>query len=92
MITLDQKVRVHPDVVDTRISDDEIALLQLESKNYFSLNTTAVRIWESLKEGMSLRDACRRLQDEFDVATEQAESSVIELVDELARQGLVEVD
>jgi len=92
MITLEQEVRLHPDVVDTRISDDEIALLQLESKNYFSLNLTGARIWEFLKEGLSLREACQRLQDEFDVEAEQAESSVVELVEELLRQGLVQVD
>ena len=92
MITLKQKVRVHPDVVDTRISDDEMALLQLQSKNYFSLNLTGVRIWESLKEELSLRDTSQRLRDEFDVDAEQAESSVIELVDELLHHGLVELD
>lgn len=92
MITLDQKVTVHPQVVDTQISDEEVALLQLESKNYFSLNVTGVRIWQTLKKGGGLRDACLRLQSEFDVDAAQAERSVIELIEQLLDHGLVELN
>lgn len=90
MLTWDQRLQPHPEVVDTEIGADEIALLHLETKHYFSLNLTGVRIWRAMQEGLSLREIARRLQDEFDVDAKQAERSVLGLLDELARHGLVE--
>ena len=51
MTTLDQKLRLHPDVVDTKLDEDEIVLLHLKSKLYYSLNLTGGRIWQGLKDG-----------------------------------------
>ena len=91
MFKLEQTVRPHPEVVDTEISAEEVALLHLESKVYFSLNLTGARIWQSLKEGLSLKEVCQRLQDEFDVDAERAERSVLGLVEELLGQNLVQI-
>ena len=77
-----------PDVVDTEIDADQLALLHLGTKTYFSLNQTGARIWHDLKQGLSLEDISLRLQQEFDVDAEQAQKSVEQLVDELTRNGL----
>lgn len=92
MSKLEQKVRPHSEVVDTAISEEEVALLHLENKNYFSLNVTGARIWEGLKSGLGLEQICQSLQKEFDVSAEHAERSVLELVEELSRQNLVDID
>jgi hypothetical protein len=34
MITLDQKVRIHPEVVDTELGEGKVVLFNLESKTY----------------------------------------------------------
>ena len=91
MTTLDQKLRLHPDVVDTTLDDDEIVLLHLKSKLYFSLNLTGGRIWQGIKEDLTLKEISARLQTEFAVEAEQANRSVLALVDELSQQQLVEV-
>lgn len=88
MNNLDQKIRLHPEVVDTELDDGEMVLLHLESKMYFSLNPTGERIWQGLKEGLSLRDISRRLQEEFDVDPDAADRSVLDLVNELCEQKL----
>ena len=88
--SLDQKVRPHPDAVDTELDGDEVALLHLESKSYYSLNVTGMRIWQGLKEGLSLRDISRRLQQEFQVEAEAADRSILDLVANLAEQNLVQ--
>jgi hypothetical protein len=75
-------------VVDTEIDEGEVALLHLGTRTYFSLNRTAGRIWSHLKQGLSLKDASRRLQEEFDVDPAQADRSVDRLVDELVRNHL----
>jgi hypothetical protein len=89
---LEQKVRPHPEVVDTKLDDGEIVLLHLESKMYYSLNVAGERIWQGLKDGMSLEEISTRLQDEFDVDQQTADSSIVELVNELCQARLAEID
>jgi len=91
MTTLDDKVRPNAQVVDTKLDDGEVVLLHLDSKSYFSLNVTGERIWQGLKQGLSLREISQRLQAEFDVDEARADSSVVELVDELTQQKLVQL-
>jgi hypothetical protein len=81
-------VQADPDVVDTALDGGEMALLHMGTRTYFSLNPTGARIWQGLKQGLSLHDVSRRLQEEFDVDAERAERSVARLVDELVRHQL----
>jgi hypothetical protein len=92
MSNLDQKIRLHPEVVDTKLDEGEVVLLHLESKTYYSLNPTGERIWHGLKEGLSLRNISQRLQEEFDVDEENASRSVLDLVNELCEQKLAQPD
>ncbi len=89
MITLEQHLRPHPDVVDTELDGEETVVLHLDSKLYFSLNPTGTRIWQGLKSGLSLHDISERLQECFAVDAADAERCVIALVEELAEQRLV---
>jgi hypothetical protein len=91
MKTLDDKVRPHGQVVDTKLDDGEVVLLHLDSKTYFSLNVTGERIWQGLKQGLSLREISQRLQAEFDVDAEKADTSVLELINDLSEQKLVQI-
>jgi hypothetical protein len=91
MTTLDDKFRPNAQVVDTKLDDGEVVLLHLDSKSYFSLNVTGERIWQGLKQGLSLREISQRLQAEFDVDEAGADSSVVELIDELTQQKLVQL-
>ena len=89
MVTLTHKVHPHPDVVDTELEGQETVLLHLESKRYFSLNPTGTRIWRGLRQELNLHEISGRLQEEFVVEPEQADGSVLALVDELCRHQLV---
>ena len=91
MITLHDRVRPNADVVDTELAEQEMVLLHLGTKLYFSLNPTGSRIWKGLKRCSSLEAISRQLQDEFDVDAEQAAAGVVSLVTELEREGLVVV-
>ena len=82
-------VQVNPDVVDTELDGSETVLLHLQSKVYFSLNATGTHIWHELKRGSSVADISRRLQETFDVDAAQAETSVLALIVDLERHGLV---
>ncbi len=88
--TLEQRVRPHPEVVDTKLDEGEVVLLHLESKTYYSLNLTGQRIWQGLKHGLTLMEVSRQLQEEFEVDAEQADRSVLDLVNELCQQNLAQ--
>jgi hypothetical protein len=90
MIGLTQQVHPHPDVVDTELDMGEMVLLHLETKTYYSLNVTGTRIWQGMKQGLSLQAISQRLQDVFDVDAARADGSVLALVDELLQQQLVQ--
>jgi Coenzyme PQQ synthesis protein D (PqqD) len=90
MIALEQRVRPHPQVVDTELEEGEVVLLHLESKIYYSLNLTGRKIWQGLKDGLPLKGISRRLQEEFDVDAERADKSVLDLVNDLCLQKLAE--
>jgi hypothetical protein len=89
MMTFNQHLRVHPEVVDTPLKDQETVLLHLHSKLYYSLNATGTRIWQGLKQGLTHAEISQRLQAEFTVDAERADRSVLSLVNELCEHQLV---
>ena len=89
-LALDQRMRPHPDVVDTDLDDGETALLHLETRTYFSLNATGSRIWRGLKAGLSLAEVSRRLEQEFQIDAEGARRSVLRVASELADARLAQ--
>jgi hypothetical protein len=91
MLTLEQRVTPHAAVIDAELQDGEAVLLQLDSKSYYSLNLTGVRIWQAIKAGLPLADVSRRLQAEFEVSETDADTSVLALVNELLNHQLVHV-
>lgn len=90
IMSLAQRFRPHPEVVDTELEGQQVVLLHLESMRYYSLNLTGMRIWQGLKQGLSLQEISGRLQAEFEVEADRAERSVVALVDELCQQQLVQ--
>jgi hypothetical protein len=85
---LDEKIRTHTQVVDTKLDDGEVVLLHLESKMYYSLNPTGERIWRGIKEQLTLGEISQLLQEEFEVDEDTADRSVLDFVQELCEQNL----
>jgi hypothetical protein len=91
MMTLDQSVRPHPEVVDTELEADETVLLHLEHTTYYSLNSTGTCIWQGIKAGLTLQGISQHLQERFAVVADHADRSVLTFVHALVLQQLVEV-
>ena len=89
MIKLDQTVKPHPEVVCTDLGGKEAVLLHLDTKKYYSLNQTGLRIWQILSDGHTPAYVVEQLQDEFEVTAEKARESVIELMNELIAEKLL---
>ena len=91
MVTIENKARPNSDVILTELANNEAVLLHLDSKLYFSLNETGLRIWKLLTEGADMREISERLHGEFDVSIGQAQQSVLRLANQLQAERLIDV-
>ena len=71
--------------------DDEIAMLDEQSGNYFTLNSVASKIWKILEEPTSLTDLIRQLIKVYEVDSKQCEQEVVQFLSELAEHNLIEI-
>jgi hypothetical protein len=66
-------------------------LVHLKTNQIFELNTTGLRVWELLGEGLEFEEVVGLLGSEFDVDLEQLRREVTDLVSMLRREGLLDV-
>ena len=78
------------DVVFTRLDDGEAVLLDLQTKQYYTLNETGTQIWDQFKKQHSLDEIAAALTETFDVGQEAAKEHVVAFLEELHREGLVQ--
>ena len=84
-------VSLSEDVVFTRFeSDSDGVLLNLTTKNYYTLNETAAFIWSRLEGGSALDAIPEELVEHYEIAAAEARVSVWELVSDLEKEGLVQ--
>jgi hypothetical protein len=72
-----------------RTVGEEIMLLDLASGTYFGLDGVGGRFWQLLEEGLSGVEARDTMLDEFEVAVEQIDADLNDLVAQLADKGLI---
>lgn len=71
--------------------DDQVAILNMQSAQYFGLDDVGSVIWAELAEGRTVRDICATIVDQFEIDDTQCELDVIEFLDKLIEAGLVEI-
>ena len=81
----------NPSVVCTEL-DDGAVLLNLDTKYYFNLNETGLRIWQTLEESQNLTEIAEKLSIEYAVEVERAKASVVKLMEDLVKNGLIVSD
>ena len=68
----------------------EMVLLDLESGQYFGLDTVGARIWELLsKRPHSLEELCDVIEAEFDAPRSQIEADLLALAQQMSEQDLI---
>ena len=82
------KYQKNPSVVCTEL-DDGAVLLNLDTKYYFNLNETGLRIWQIMEEVRTPVEIAGKLAREYDVDVERAEASVVRLLGELEKEELI---
>jgi hypothetical protein len=89
---LSAETRVKPaSHVVTRVVDDTLALLDVNSGAYFSVNEVGVLFMEMLEAGATFGEIAERVASEYEVTEEEALQDLIELAEDLIREGLIEV-
>jgi hypothetical protein len=69
--------------------DEGAVLLNLDTKYYFNLNETGLRIWQIMEDSLNSMEIAEKLAGEYDVDMERAKSSVVRLLGELEKEELI---
>ncbi|HET6762131.1 MAG TPA: PqqD family peptide modification chaperone [Longimicrobiaceae bacterium] len=87
---LDTVVRAGTEQVAAEV-EDEVVILNLRDDVYYGLSLVGRRIWELVQQPRTLRDLRDTLLAEYEVDPAECERDLRDLLDDLARRGLVEV-
>ena len=68
----------------------EVVLLEPEEGIYYSLNEVGARIWEIIRDPVSVDNVCGLISREYDVDPDRCRADVLELLTELLDYGLAE--
>jgi hypothetical protein len=83
-----QKYQKNDSIVCTEL-DDGAVLLNLDTKYYFNLNETGLRIWQLMDECNNESEIAEKMSAEYEVKKEDAMTSILRLFEELSREGLI---
>jgi len=70
---------------------DESAVLNMKNSVYYGLNPVGARIWSLLRQPRSVRELCDVIVNEYEVAREQCERDVLDLLEKMKVEGLIEL-
>jgi hypothetical protein len=87
---MDSTISMSRDQVSSDL-DEEVAILGLERGIYYGLNAVGAKVWRLIREPKTVREICDTLLDEYDVDSERCERAVLVLLEDLEREGLIEV-
>ncbi len=77
-----------PSVIETDV-DGELVLLDTEGGACCGLNGIASHIWNLLASPIRVSALCEKLTSEFDVASNECEAQVIDLLNTMRGEGLI---
>jgi len=80
------------DTVFAQEVDGEMVLLDMNSENYFGLDSVGSDIWQAMQEHASLTDVFAVLLREYDVEEELLKKDLLAFTEKLQKSGLVEVE
>ena len=85
MLNLHDCFRPREEEVASKVIDGEAIIINLANGVYYSMDKVGALVWERVQAGYTLDDMIRAVTGAYDVTREQAESNVMELVEELLR-------
>ena len=81
--------RVSPECVSCAV-EDGIAILDLRSNTYFSLDPVGAAIWDRMAAPASLDELASAISTEYQVAPEECRRDIADLLDVMLKHGLIQ--
>lgn len=78
--------------VHSTVLDGESVLLNLKSGRYYTLNVVGSSVWDMCKGEHSLEEILSIVCDRFDVAAQQAQDDIGELIMQLEQEELLHTE
>ena len=88
MIPKDSYLIKDSEVLFTSMGEDAV-LLHIQRGDYYSLNRVGARLWVLADGSKSVADLAGVITKEFDISREEAEADIVELAEQLQKEGLV---
>ncbi len=89
-VSFDTRISVSTDLLVSKVSD-EMVILNYSNETYYGLNRIGSRVWDSLTKGNSILDIYEIFRSDFKVPKEKLLRDILNLVEQLLKQGLVTV-
>ena len=90
-MTPDSRVVRRRDLPSAELGPMIRAVMNDGRDHYFALRDTSAVIWDLLAEELAVVDLCAKLCDRFNVSAEDCQEETLRFLEELRREGLVEV-
>lgn len=90
MIEKDSFLIKDSEVLFTSMGEDAV-LLHIQRGDYYSLNRVGARLWVLADGSKSIAQLAGLITQEFDISRRQAEADILELAEQLQKEGLVTV-
>ena len=87
-ISFSDRVRVPDDVLISNLQEESV-ILNLDSERYYGLDDVGTRFLSVLNTADSIEAAYEVLRDEYDVDAPGLRQDLLELVEDLVKQGIL---
>jgi len=89
-MNLTEKITI-PSTVFVQKVDDEMVLLDMNSENYFGLDTIGTVMWHYLSETHSLAKMLSSMLEEYDVEEDVLRKDITTFVQDLEKNALIQI-
>jgi len=89
MLNLHHCFRPRDEEVASKVIDGEAIIINLANGVYYSTDKVGALVWDLLQAGNRVEEVILAVTSRYDVAREQAETDVRDLVEELLQENLV---
>lgn len=73
------------------VLDAETVILHFDKGLYFGLNDVGTIVWNQIQSPRTVREIRDAIMSEYEVSPDQCEHDLMQLMQELCKQGLIEV-
>jgi hypothetical protein len=89
--TIPKTVRADSEVIFAELGD-ETSLLNVKTGIYFTLNAVGSSVWRQIQQTRTVDQVKDQLLKEYDVDEERCRGDLVRLIEELRRNGLIQVN